>query len=104
MTRRFILCSALVAALAMPEYVFAHEGHGHKVMGTVSTLHDNALEIKATDGKTSTITLNGKTKILRGQALVKVNDIKPGEKVVVTATHTKGKDGKVARLLRPRFD
>ena len=78
MTSRRILSVALVAALAIPGYALAHEGHVHKVMGTVSTLHENHLEVKATDGKTSTITLNAKTKIVRGKAKIKVDDIKPG--------------------------
>jgi hypothetical protein len=98
MKRRWILGVALVAALAIPRYVLAHEGHAHKVMGTVTTLHENHLEVKATDGKTSTITLNEKTKILRGKAKVKGDDIKPGERVVVTATETKGKDGKTTMI------
>ena len=98
MSRRFIIGAALVAALAIPAYVRAHEGHPHKVMGTVTTLHENHLEVKATDGKSSTITLNAKTKILRGKTTVKVDDIKPGERVVVTAIETKGKDGKTTKI------
>lgn len=101
MKRRWILgvaLVALVAALAIPRYVLAHEGHAHKVMGTVSTLHENHLEVTATDGKTSTITLNEKTKLLRGKTKVKVEDIKPGERVVVTATETKSKDGKTTMI------
>jgi hypothetical protein len=94
MSRRFVIGAAIVAALAIPAYARAHEGHAHKVMGTVATLHENHLEVKATDGKSSTITLNEKTKILRGKAKVKLDDIKPGERVVVTALETKGKDGK----------
>jgi hypothetical protein len=98
MTRRWILGVAIVAALAIPRYIVAHEGHVHKVMGTVSTLHENHLGVKATDGKTSTITLTEKTKILRGKAKVKVKDMQPGERVVVTATETKGKDGKTTMI------
>jgi hypothetical protein len=94
MTRRFVLGAALVAALAIPGYALGHEGHAHKVMGTVTTLHENHLEVKATDGKTSTITLNEKTTIRRGKATAKVEELKPGERVVVTAVETKGKDGK----------
>jgi hypothetical protein len=89
---------ALVAMLAIPRYAVAHEGHAHKVMGTVTTLHENHLEIKATDGKTSTITLNEKTKILRGKTKVKVEEIKPGERVAVTAMETKGQDGKATMI------
>ena len=93
MTKRLALLSVLVAALAIPTYVGAHEGHVHKIMGTVSMRRDNHLEVKATDGKTSTITLNEKTKILQGKAKVTADDIKTGERVVVTATQTKAHDG-----------
>jgi hypothetical protein len=97
MTRRFILGAALVVALAIPGYALAHDGP-HKVMGTVTALHETHLDVKATDGKTSTITLNEKTKVLRGKAAVKVDDIKPGERVVVTAMKSKGKDGKTTMV------
>jgi hypothetical protein len=98
MSRRFVVGAALVAALAIPAYARAHEDHAHKVMGTVATLHENHLEVKATDGRSSTITLNAKTKILRGKTKAKAEDIKPGERVVVTATETKGKDGKTTMI------
>jgi hypothetical protein len=98
MRRRLILGAALVAALAIPGYSFAHEGHVHKVMGTVISLHENHLEVKATNGKTSTMTLNEKTRILRGKAKAKAEDLKPGERVVVTATETKAKDGKLSMV------
>lgn len=98
MSKRSVVGAALVAALAIPAYVRAHEGHAHKVMGTVATLHENHLEVKATDGKSSTITLNEKTKILRGKAKITLDNIKPGERVVVTATETKGKDGKATMV------
>ena len=49
--------------------------------------------MKATDGKTSSVTLNDKTKILRGKTKATADDVKRGERVVVTATETKGKDG-----------
>ena len=94
MTRGFMFGAVLVVALAIPGYTFAHEGHVHKVMGTVTTVNETQLEVKATDGKTSMIVLNDKTKILRGKANAKVEQLKPGERVVVTATETKGKEGK----------
>ncbi len=98
MVRRFVPVAVLFAALAISAYVHAHEGHPHKVMGTVATRHDSHVEIKATDGKTVTITLNEKTKILRGTTKATADDIKPGERVVVTATETKGKDGKTMMI------
>jgi hypothetical protein len=98
MNRRFLIAATLAMALALPTYGRAHEGHLHKVMGTVATLHDNHLEVKATDGKSAAITLNEKTKILRGRTRAKPEDIKPGERVVVTAMETKGKDGKTMMI------
>jgi hypothetical protein len=100
MTKRFVGIAALAVftALAIPEYTLAHEGHVHKLMGIVTTLHENHLEVKATGGKTSTVTLNEKTRILRGKAKVKVDNIKAGERVVVSATETKGKDGKLTLI------
>ena len=98
MSKRFIIGAALAFALTVPVYVRAHEGHAHKVMGSVTTLHENHVQVKATDGKSSTITLNEKTKILRGKVKAKAEDIKTGERVVVTATQTKGKDGKTTMI------
>lgn len=94
MNKGLIAAAFLAAALFMPRNVRAHEGHVHKVMGTVAARHENHLEVKATNGKMSTITLSQKTKILRGTAKVNIGDIKDGERVVISATETKGKDGK----------
>ena len=94
-TKRFMLALGTVALLAIPRYVRAHEGHAHKVMGTVAMRHENHLEVNATDGKTAMITLNQKTKILRGKVKVTADEIKAGERLVVTATQTKDKTGKV---------
>jgi hypothetical protein len=90
----------LVLGLALAPLAFAHEGHVHKVMGTVAVLHENHLEVKATDGKTATVTLNDKTKVLRGKAQTTVADIRVGERVVVTAAQTKGKDGKTSLIAK----
>src|SRR5687767_5467532 len=96
--RRLMLGAALIAALAIPGYTLAHEGHVHKVMGTVTTLHEDQLEVKASNGKTWMITLNVKTKVLRGKTKVTPQDMKPGERVLVTATETKGKDGRLTMI------
>ena len=86
----------LVAAGLASAPAWAHEGHAHKVMGTVSAIHENHLEVKATDGKTATMTITEKTKVVRGKTAMKPADIRPGDRVVVTATETKGKDGKTS--------
>jgi hypothetical protein len=83
MSRRVILAAALAALLAVPMSVRAHEGHAHKVMGTVTVRQDNQLEVKTKDGKTVTITLNEKTSFVRGKEKVGLDALKPGERVVV---------------------
>jgi len=91
---RFVSILVLVLALAPAARVLAHEGHEHKIMGTVSAVNQNHIEVKATDGKTSIFTMNEKTRVLRGNAEVSADAIKAGERVVVTAIETKDKDGK----------
>lgn len=94
--KRWII-AVVIALLGAPLATsFAHEGHEHKIMGTVSMRHEFHLEVKATDGKTTVLTLTDKTKVKRGDATAALDSIKQGERVVVTAVETKGKDGKTA--------
>lgn len=86
---RVILAAVLLAILAAP--AAAHEGHVHKLMGTIAEVHDDCVEIKATTGKTASISLNAKTKILRGTAAIKAADLQVGERVVATAVENKDK-------------
>ena len=92
-TRFMKIGFALMFVLALVSVAVAHEGH--QTMGTVAAIHDTHLEVKATNGKTSTFTLDDKTKVLRGKVAMKLADLKVGDRVVVTATDMKGKDGKV---------
>jgi hypothetical protein len=91
-TRRTFIVSA--ALLALPLVAVAHPGHAHKTMGVVSVIHENHLEVKDAQGKASTFTLDAKTRIRRGKAILKVADIKAGDRVIVVTNETKGKDGK----------
>lgn len=95
MIGRFVLGLALVAALVLPVAVEAHEGHVRKLTGTLVLRDGNRLDVKTTDGKTSTTMLNEKTKILRGKGKVTAEQITVGERAIVTTIETKGKDGKL---------
>lgn len=90
------LAGLLLTAAPM---AYAHEGHAHKVMGTVATIHDNHLEVKDKDGKITTHQLDAKTKIRRGKAVAKFVDIKVGDRVVVTTLESKDKAGKVVKTV-----
>lgn len=87
-----VLC--LVFTFAIGPTVLAHEGHLHRLMGTVAAVHGERLQIKATTGATSEIVVNDKTKILRGDTNEKASAIKPGERVVVMMTESKDQAGK----------
>lgn len=92
MTRRNFCLAA--ASLALPVALLAHPGHAHKTMGVVSTIHENHLEVKDTQGKATTFTLDAKTRIRRGKTILKAADIKIGDRVVVLTSESKDKDGK----------
>lgn len=92
MTRRSFCLAAVMVALST--IAWAHPGHAHKTMGVVQTIHENHLEVKDTQGKVATFTLDAKTRIRRGKTILKASDIKTGDRVIVVTNETKGKDGK----------
>jgi hypothetical protein len=98
MTRTFVVALALVAALAIPAVAHAHAGHAHKVMGTVSAVADNQIEVKTTDGKTVVIALDAKTVYRRGKTKVDAKVLKVGERVVVEAEGDKTMTAKTVQL------
>lgn len=89
MTKKWILGAVLAAALLIPVAAGAHEGHAHKVMGTVSALQGNRVELKTPDGKTVTVVLNEKTKYARGRQRVDVTAVKVGERLVAEVASEK---------------
>lgn len=83
MNRTWVTALALAAVLSIPGAVRAHEGHVHKVLGTVTSVQGNHVEIKSTDGKVVTIMLDAKTAITRGKTKADVTALKAGERVSV---------------------
>jgi hypothetical protein len=61
----------------------AHEGHEHKVMGTIERLAEERLEVEDATGKTVALALNDKTVYLRGETTTAVSELRVGERVVV---------------------
>jgi hypothetical protein len=92
MTRRFgaTFLALAVLALVSGANVFAHEGHEHKVMGTVTMAMADHVMLKDKDGKDVTIKVTKDTKVKAKPAL-KVEEIKAGTRVVVTAVEQKDK-------------
>jgi hypothetical protein len=90
--KRLILMLVAVAVVgvgtALPS--FAHEGHDHKIMGTVTMAAADHVMLKDRDGKDVTVKVTKDTKVKSTPAL-KVEEIKTGTRVVITATQAKDK-------------
>ena len=70
--------------------LYAHEGHEHKVMGTVTMAAADHVMLKDKDGKDVMIKVTDKTTI-KAKPSIKVQDLKAGTRVVVTAVTEKDK-------------
>ena len=79
----------LTLALVVPAVARAHEGHDHKVMGTVSSINGKNLMVKETDGKTVMVMLDAKTKITQGKKKVDASVLKVGDRVVAEGPEEK---------------
>ena len=79
-----------VLALVSGARLLAHEGHEHKVMGTVTMAAADHVMLKDKDGKDVTVKVTKETKV-KAKPAVKVEEIKVGTRVVVTAVEQKDK-------------
>lgn len=75
----------------------AHEGHDHKIMGTVTMAAADHVMLKDKDGKDVTVQVTKDTKVKSKPAL-KVEEIKAGTRVVITATQEKDKSFKAKTI------
>ena len=79
----------LIVALAVPAVSRAHEGHAHKVMGTVESVSGNHVMVKTTAGKTVMVMLDAKTRITQGKTKVQASALKVGDRVVAEGPEEK---------------
>ena len=89
-SRGMAVLAALAITLAVPVTALAHEGHPHKILGTVTSATADRLVLKTRDGKEQTITIAASTRLVKEKAAATAADLAPGTRVVVTATTTKG--------------
>ena len=91
MKRLFATVLALaVLALGPSARILAHEGHAHKVMGTVTMAAADHVMLKDQDGKDVMVKVTKNTKV-KAKPAMKVEDIKVGTRIVVTAVEEKDK-------------
>ena len=87
--KKRIAALAVAAVLALPVVARAHEGHTHKVLGTVASAQAKQIEVKSTDGKVITVVFDARTAITRGKDKLDATALRVGERVSVDYTQTK---------------
>ena len=87
--KSWIRLMMLALALTAPAVALAHEGHAHKVMGTIQSIEGKNLTVKTSDGKTVMVMLDAKTKITQGTAKVEPSALKVGDRVVAEGPEQK---------------
>ena len=99
MMKRLVAIVIAVSALMVGSAVriAAHEGHDHKIMGTVTMAAADHVMLKDKDGKDVTVQVTKDTKVKATPAL-KVAEIKAGTRVVITATQEKDKSFKAKTI------
>jgi len=78
-------------ALAAPAVASAHEGHAHKIMGTVAAIEVDRIEVATSDGRKVTIGLDEQTRFLVGKGSGVAADVKVGRRVVVISEEKGGR-------------
>lgn len=95
------LLAALVLTLSTVG-VRAHDGHSHgkeAILGSISRVDGDRLEIADPDGKTVSVALTRATTYLRGASEAKKADLKPGLRVAIETSDGKaGLEAKVVRI------
>lgn len=83
---------ALLGMMAVTA-AWAHDGHHHKLMGTVSYVDQTRLEVTTKEGKVASVELTTETKVFKGEKPATIADIVKDARVVVetdgAAEHTK---------------
>jgi hypothetical protein len=79
----------LTIAVLTPAFAFAHKGHAHKVMGTVSSVAGDHVMVKTTDGKNVMVMLDSKTKVTQGKTTIEAAALKVGDRVVAEGPEEK---------------
>lgn len=89
MKRLITLALFLAASTALT--TFAHEGHAHKVMGTVVSITAAQIEVTNMDGKKEALVLTKETVFKKDKDVVTAKDVAAGTRVVLSVVEKDGK-------------
>ena len=82
MSKRTMFVTALMFALVAP-FASAHDGHAHKIMGTILALDAKQVQVKTPSGEILSIALNEKTAVTSAKKKMALSDVHVGGRVVV---------------------
>ena len=97
MTRRIALLAAAALILGAAA-TWAHDGHVHTVMGTVTALDAKTVKVKTPSGEILSIAITDKTSVLRAKRKVPMAEVQVGRRVVVDIGN--GEDPLIAREIQ----
>jgi hypothetical protein len=92
-----ILVTVLAVLVAPASAALAHDGHEHKVMGTVTMAAADHVMLDDTEKKPVTVHVTMDTRVLRDKKPIKAEAIAVGSRVVIVALMEK--DRLVARTI-----
>jgi len=78
-----VAAALIVAVWAMPRAAAAHDGHVHKIMGTVTAIDAKHLEVKTPSGENLSIAITARTIATRDKRKVALKGVRVGRRVVV---------------------
>ena len=97
MIRRAGIFAVILATLATGG-AWAHDGHAHMIMGTITARYDDRVEVKTPGGEILSIAIDEKTSVVRGKRKVDVAEVQTGRRVVVDIGN--GEDPLIAREIQ----
>ena len=83
MKRAWMVLLFLVVAWIAPPFAAAHDGHVHKIMGTVTARDAKHLVVKTPSGENLSIAITAKTTATRNKRKVPLSEVQVGRRVVV---------------------
>ena len=77
---------------------WAHDGHAHKIMGTVTAREAKRVDVKTPSGEVLSIAITDKTTVTRNKRKVDIAEVQAGRRVVVDIGN--GEDPLIAREIQ----
>ena len=83
MNKKWITAALMMAMAVLPRVVAGHDGHVHKIMGTVTARDAKHVEVKTPSGEVLSIAITPKTTASRNKKKVALGEVTVGRRVVV---------------------